>query len=255
MRSFGVGAAAIVVALAVAAAIACASFSSPDDSATTDADTDARPSDDSGIGPGPADADAAGPPFCASIDASFCWSFDEAPYLFGPLLQRYGASPDVTDANPHSPPNAMIIVDGGNKSAVELSATGGKHIHCDLQIYIDALGSGGADVLYLQESPQVHTYSLHVDPQAGSARVQLSLDGANKDIGNIATGKWTRLSLDLALGLQVAATGAVDALTATLTSVASEAGIAAFGSFVVDFGIRFASDGWMLRFDDLVCSY
>jgi hypothetical protein len=130
--------ASLVALLGGALAWACTSFSetppaSPDggasDASFVDSSSDGGPS-----GPGAR--------FCDTVDASFCWSFDEEPYIAGgPLLTAPGGGLALTDAS-LSPPYALRAVGEGGKAAAGeyvSFAPPVTSLHCEAWVRIEKL--------------------------------------------------------------------------------------------------------------------
>lgn len=149
---------------ALAAATACSLTSldglsggaAQDAGATADASTDGARVDGAIL----SDAEA-GPPvaFCASLDAAalaLCADFDQGvlPAPFGRVLEENGGKVTLDTADSRSPPRSLLFTVGqsNSNSAAALAWTSrpiATEVSFDLDVRVDAFGSGSFDVLGL----------------------------------------------------------------------------------------------------------
>jgi hypothetical protein len=136
--------ASLVALFGGALAWACTSFSETSPSSSDGGASDASFVDASSDG-GPS---GPGARFCDTVDASFCWSFDEEPFIAGgPLLTAPGGGLSLTDAA-LSPPYALRAVRQG--SATVAAAAAGEYVsyvppvtnlHCEAWVRIEKMDS------------------------------------------------------------------------------------------------------------------
>jgi len=251
----------VSTALAIAAAAACSTFSSTDTPAPADAGEDAPAPPPPGPLPPPAVVDAgADALYCSTLDASFCWSFDEgADPLRGPLLAlnpSETSNPELSDAA-LTPPHAMecTTTDGGGfrSCALDLGRNASTHLRCDVDIYVASNDGGSFDpVAVLQQD--FHTYGISVN---GNRRAVLARDGfSGTDIGHVPFDTWTRIGLEVTVfAASTSATGYIEGASATRSDPYADAAAPVLGNFTFAFGPTYATAGWTVRYDNLVCNY
>lgn len=247
---------AVLSALGPAVAFACSSFSS----------SDPAPSADAAPLPAPP-AEDAGQPFCSTVDAQFCWSFDEgAQPLVGPKLSATKLPPSLTD-QAKSPPSAMqATLSGAGTAAVELDVGAELvEVRCELDLFLTALASN--------PNERVALLSFDFDGSLGffplikaakqddaTARAALGFLGlGDVDLGNVPIGRWVHAFLEavaLGNGSFRARAGIHPNPEGTLATV-FDGGAAALPRFTkVRFGLStIASVSWTVRYDDLFCSW
>ena len=239
---------------------ACSSF---------DSANGGQPAQGDGAAEAAVEIDAAGPPFCANVDASFCWSFDDTTGdpLLGPSLATRGVRPDLTDAA-LSAPNAMLVDYrvGETEKAVVLDVPETTALRCELDFIVDAITTGSGNGV------EIHTFisepiltphpSLTIQSTDGktveSSIFFLGGDPANVPLGNIAIGKWVHVMLETEVG-----NGGTQSVRAELGGVAGKAawgqdgGVARLGPYKVRVGLinGFGAKPWTVRYDNDVCRW
>lgn len=259
------------VCAAGAAGAACSAFSSDEPvSAPSEAgaDTSVVPSNDGDVGDGGIDAADASPmvdpgPFCASVDAQFCWSFDSVTQaLLGPrLTTQKTADPPTVVATGLSAPNAMAVAlsTAGNVGVDLDLATDVSHLRCDFDVIFDGSDSGANDQLAFVQLDYVGSgFRLPVlrarrtDP--GTLRASLDFGGSPVDLGNVPTGQWTHAYIDTDV---VGGMWRVRAQVLTNGEETLDAGARAslprFNRIFFGLATFAATFDWQARFDNLVC--
>lgn len=268
-RALGISFATILVA-----AVACDEFS--DGAPTTDAGTDdassnvdASSTDDGGDGGGGGADGAAdgGPsvPFCATVDAAFCWSFDDTSAgsaLFGAKLMPKNANKPVALSKlALSPPNAMRAEGDGTSGPWMLTTTlpATSKVTCTMSVFIEqatnqtevmtfALGSRNAAFLVEPLDDAAVTTSLLAD-RASQKKVALA---------NLPKKKWLKIVLGGArMGDGGFTLGASAEGSQEVTAAFPDAGANIFADpLVLEVGyyVQYGGTG-AVRVDDVFCTY
>jgi hypothetical protein len=145
-------------------------------------------------------------PFCADVDAQFCWSFDSVSQaLLGPRLstQKTGAPPTVV-ATGLSAPNAMAtsLSTPGNVGVNLDVGVDVSHLRCELDVIFDKADSDAGDRLAIAQLdyPGSSFYlpvlvARKTDPS--TLRVALTFTGVpDVDLGNVPVGQWVHAYVD-----------------------------------------------------------
>ena len=243
---------------------ACSSFESSGDGQPTESDAATEAAVDATT-----ESDAAGPPFCANVDASFCWSFDDTSGdpLLGPSLAARGVRPDLTDAA-LSAPNAMLVDYrvGETEKGVVLEVPKTTALRCELDFIVDAITTGGGNGVeihtFISEPAFTPSPSLTIQSTDGktveSSIFFLGGTPATVPLGNIAIGKWVHVMLETGVG-----DGGAERVRAELGGVSGETswtqdgGIAQLGPYAVRVGLvnGFGAKPWTVRYDNVVCRW
>jgi hypothetical protein len=244
-------------------AVACSSFSSDDTGAP---DTDGGAPDVSTVPPAPP-SDAGAAPFCSTVDAQFCWSFDEgANPIIGPQLEVKGQAPGttLTDAA-FTPPGAMQnqIVDAAAYTGVSLVV--GRDVtllRCEADVLVEqAEPDSGAQVVLLEHDFEgsfffgVPALLARREP-TGGVRLQITpLGVASVDIGNAPLGVWTHVEMTSRLtnGQWVVSGQVKGGQELEVDAGPRDGGLPRFHPF---FGVGSISTiSWTVRHDNLVCRW
>lgn len=260
--------------LCATAGAACAAFSSAPEApaggeaegggggggAEASVDLDARALDASRADAAPEDAS----PFCAAVDAQFCWSFDAVQLpLLGPSLtiQATGASPTVVDAA-LSPPRAMAaaLVAPGNMGVNLNVGRDVSHLRCELELFFERTQSLAADEVAIFQLDYMNSnFVLPVlrakKVNATTLRVALNYAGAaDVDLGNVPVSEWVHASIDTDI---VAGTWQVRARMLQNDEGTLDAGARAklprFNRVFFGLATLATSIDWRVRYDNFVC--
>jgi hypothetical protein len=216
---------------------------------------------------GPPDAgpsDAADARFCSTVDAQFCWSFDEGPLpLTGPLLVPAGPAPTVGDAA-LSPPGAMVaaLSDVGF-TGVRLAVTDVVSVlRCDADLFFETADSGASDEVTILQHDWDGSYFdlpyMYARQQGnGALRVGIQFLSAPQvaDLGNAPMNQWVHVFLQSALvDGQWVITGQVIGAPVGLVDAGPRAALPQFTKLF--FGVAsLKAVTWTVRYDNLVCRW
>jgi hypothetical protein len=207
-------------------------------------------------------ADAApATPFCNTVDATFCWSFDDASNgsaLYGPSLVPRANNPVFLTDAARSLPNAMYAEGDGASGywAVETTFAASKRIVCTAAVWFEEI-TNIAEVLTFDLATR--KVAFQVQPlTSGAVRAFLLYDRSSgktvSGLPNLPTKQW----LDLTLAAERADAGlafAANALDATVTIELPDAA-ADFTALDVELGFYAQYGGrGAVRVDDVHCTY
>ncbi len=205
------------------------------------------------------DAAPDGGSFCATRDASLCWSFDEPPFLTGPGLVARGPSgaTSLTTNAPKSPPNALSVSFTTDAFAGldHQQVAAQDHVVCALDVRVDSFGA--ADVIVLElRSATSGVNRINVTPTGSEVSFRLSTvqhgTPVLRAIGMHPIAGWVHVALEIdAANLVVKGTVEDSTATAPLDSDAGPWAVdeVSFGASTQD-----APTVWHLSFDDFYCT-
>jgi hypothetical protein len=152
--------------------------------------------------------------FCATKDASLCWSFDEPPYVTGPGLVSRGPSgaATITSNAPKSPPYALEV---SFKAGVFVGldhqqVLARDHVTCAFDVRIDSFGA--TDIIIMElHGPSSGINRINVVAQSNEVSFRLATIQPGvpplRQIGIHPLATWVHVVLDVN-GLE--ATGTVE---------------------------------------------
>lgn len=261
-------------AASMAVAAACSSFGEADAPGGSDGGDDSGGDDSGADSRGRTDA-----PFCTGVDASFCWSFDESPFVQGPYLKRIDLSGEggldvVGGEAARSPPNALRVemddVDAAlaNEPSfshylrLDLPTAARRRLRCEADIWVERVGGRPAIVLSLEAL----TPRFVLEPNGGVAMAAVRIPNTaspGKTIRNLLPQTWEHFTLEVELDGKggVVGSGSVGddstgmlAYRETVDSGATDKlTSSSLGLAVANGGGN--GRGSIVRFDNFVCRY
>ena len=200
----------VVVALALAAgasiALACSSFTSdaaPSAAEGGPGEASIAPPDDAARAEAAPIADA-GPAFCSTVDAQFCWSFDEGMQpLTGPFLTLATIPPSLSDASLTPPAAMQATLSGAGSTGVLLDVKPMvSKLRCEIAVrFQDVVSQPSESITVLQLD---YVGSFFTAPRISAVKQDATTmrltayhaPGTPADLGNVPIGSWVHLSLE-----------------------------------------------------------
>lgn len=259
-RALGISFATILIVAA-----ACDEFTESAPSSTEDAGADSSSSDatsaNEGGDPRDAGSDAPSIPFCNTVDATFCWSFDDTTSgsaLYGPSFGKLGDAPTLTPLA-KSAPNAMLAERDGSAGSTMVFRTVEPNttISCTASIWFEEI-SDNTEVMTYALGGRIASFLVEpLDANAIKSSLLYDRNGPKLIKGpNLPLKQW----IEIRLSGQATGSGFLLGAYAQDASVIgdfSDAGTGIFTQspvFAVGYYAQYGGKG-SVRVDDVHCSY
>jgi hypothetical protein len=258
--------------MACAAAQACVTYSEdrrPDDAGDdgSSSSLDAEASIETSTNDAPGDA---APPFCATVDASLCWSFDQTIPGFSPeygpslVPVSSGAPNEHTLVSGLSLPYAWQLKIGpldasSYVGALHTASVVGPNVHCELDLDITTPGLATIGVFDFTTKRAAELVQLSLLRGAGStvgARINIygSSGVSSSSTVPVPIDAWFHVSFEI-IGAGSATARAVLRMNTESREVQPDGGIATANE-IRPILLAAANTGlWVVRYDNLVCRY
>jgi hypothetical protein len=206
-----------------------------------------------------ADAAPDGAPFCATQDASLCWSFDEPPFVTGPGLVSRGPSgaTTLTTNAPKSAPNALAVsfTTDAFVGLEHQQVSAQDHVSCALDVRIDS--PGAADIIILElRGPLSGVNRINLTPVGDEVSFRLATvqhgSPVLRPIGIHPVAVWVHVALEID-AVNLVAKGTAEDSTAT-APLASDAGPWGVDEVTLGASTQDAPTEWHLSFDNFYCT-